>query len=99
MQQTDITQDHVQGFRSIHRSQPPSTFSVPLNSLEVVHIGCYTDPDTNNDFIFWEDILQAFNEALSVRNRTKVLPFVRGKDYRVYVCALFFEFFSHGMAV
>ncbi|KAF9290288.1 hypothetical protein BGZ88_007388 [Linnemannia elongata] len=83
MLQADLTQEHVQGFRPIHKSQPPSATSVPLNSPEVVHIGYYTDPDTNKDFIFWEDIQQAFDEALSVRNTTKVLPFVRGNDYRV----------------
>ncbi|KAK3817127.1 MAG: hypothetical protein JOS17DRAFT_820503 [Linnemannia elongata] len=82
MQQADTTQEHVQGFRSVHRSQPPSTTSVPLDSPEVVHIECYTDPDTNKDYILWEDIQQAFYDALSVRNRTKVLPFAKGKDLR-----------------
>lgn len=84
MQQADTTQEHVQGFRSVHRSQPPSTTSVPLDSPEVVHIECYTDPDTNKDYILWEDIQQAFYDALSVRNRTKVLPFAKGKDLRAY---------------
>ncbi|KAG9062202.1 hypothetical protein KI688_006534 [Linnemannia hyalina] len=78
----DAVQGHVQGFRSVHESQPPSTTTVPLNSPKVVHIDCYTDPDTNRDFILWEDIQQAFSEALSVRNRTKVLPFAKGKDLR-----------------
>ncbi|KAG0080600.1 hypothetical protein BGZ90_011867, partial [Linnemannia elongata] len=82
MLQADITQEHVQGFRSVHKSQPPSTISVPLNSPEVVHIDCYTDPDTNKDFVLWEDIQQAFNEALYVRNRAKMLPFAKGKDLR-----------------
>ncbi|KAK3817115.1 MAG: hypothetical protein JOS17DRAFT_820495 [Linnemannia elongata] len=82
MLQVDITQEHVQGFRSVHKSQPPSTISVPLNSPEVIHIDCYTDPDTNKDYILWEDIQQAFNEAMSVRNRTKMVPFAKGKDLR-----------------
>ncbi|KAF9271596.1 hypothetical protein BGZ88_005885, partial [Linnemannia elongata] len=82
MLQADITQEHVQGFRSVHKSQPPSTISVPLNSPEVVHIDCYTDPDTNKDFVLWEDIQQAFNEALYVRSRAKMLPFAKGKDLR-----------------
>ncbi|KAK3817129.1 MAG: hypothetical protein JOS17DRAFT_396037 [Linnemannia elongata] len=82
MQQADITQEHVLGFRSVHKRQSPSTTSVPLVSPEVVHIDCYTDPDTNNDFVFWEDIQQAFNEALSVRNRTKMLLFLREVDYK-----------------
>lgn len=88
MLQADITQEHVQGFRSVHKSQPPSTISVTLNSPEVVHIDCYTDPDTNKDFVIWEDIQQAFNEALYIRNRAKMLPFAKGKDLRAYVCCL-----------
>ncbi|KAF9541646.1 hypothetical protein EC957_002887 [Mortierella hygrophila] len=78
----EAAQEHVQGFRSVHKSQPPSTTTVPFNSPKVVHIDCYTDPDTNRDFILWEDIQQAFSEALSVRNRTKVLPFAKGEGLR-----------------
>ncbi|KAF9112730.1 hypothetical protein BGX30_007211, partial [Mortierella sp. GBA39] len=82
MRPQEAVQEHVQGFRSVHESHPPSTTTVPLNSPKVVHIDCYTDPDTNRDFILWEDIQQAFSKALSVRNRTKVLPFAKGKDLR-----------------
>ncbi|OAQ23601.1 HCP-like protein [Linnemannia elongata AG-77] len=70
----DTLQEHVQGFRSIHKSQPPSATSVPLNSPEVVHIGYYTDPDTNKDFIFWEDIQQAFDEAFLEPRRIAAIP-------------------------
>ncbi|KAF9541647.1 hypothetical protein EC957_002888 [Mortierella hygrophila] len=83
MTQKDTAQEHVQGFRSVQKSEPHSTTSVPLDSPNITHIDCYTDPDTNKDFILWEDIQQAFDEALFVRNKTRMLPFVRGKDYRV----------------
>ncbi|KAF9131317.1 hypothetical protein BGX30_013140 [Mortierella sp. GBA39] len=82
MTQKDTTQEHVQGFRSVQKSEH-STTSVPLDSPNITHIDCYTDPDTNKDFILWEDIQQAFDEALFVRNKTKMVPFVRGKDHRV----------------
>ncbi|KAF9541638.1 hypothetical protein EC957_002879 [Mortierella hygrophila] len=83
MTQKDTTQEHVQGFRSVQKSEPHSTTSVPLDSPNITHIDCYTDPETNKDFILWEDIQQAFDEALFVRNKTKMLPFVRGNDHRV----------------
>ncbi|KAK3817144.1 MAG: hypothetical protein JOS17DRAFT_758409, partial [Linnemannia elongata] len=82
MAQIGTTRGHVQGFRSVHKSLSPSTTSIPIDSPEVVHIDCYTDPDTLEDFILWEEIQQAFDGALSVRHNTKVLPFVKGKDYR-----------------
>ncbi|KAG9062195.1 hypothetical protein KI688_006527 [Linnemannia hyalina] len=83
MAQKDSTQEHVQGFRSVQKSEPHSTTSVPLDSPNITHIDCYTDPDTNKDFILWEDIQQAFDEALFARNKTRMLPFVRGKDHRI----------------
>lgn len=83
MTHTSITQGHVQGFRSVRKSEPHSVTSLPLDSPNITHIDCYTDPDTNKDFILWEEIQQVFDEALFVRNQTKMLPFVRGKDYRV----------------
>ncbi|KAF9147283.1 hypothetical protein BG015_011100 [Linnemannia schmuckeri] len=76
------TQEHVQGFRSVHKSEPPSTTSAPLDSANIIHIVCHTDPDTNKDFILWEDIQQAFDDALFVRDKTKMISYVKGKDYK-----------------
>lgn len=72
--------EQVQGFRSVNKGEPYPTISEPLDSPNITHINCYTDPDTNKDVIFWEDIHQAFDEALFVRSNTNLLPFVRGKD-------------------
>ncbi|KAK3817142.1 MAG: hypothetical protein JOS17DRAFT_778530 [Linnemannia elongata] len=83
MTQIGTIQDHVQGFRSVYKSELHPTTSVPLDSPNITHIDCSTDQDTNKDVIFWEDIQQAFDKALFVRNKTKMLPFVRGKDYRI----------------
>ncbi|KAG0274208.1 hypothetical protein BGZ95_010010, partial [Linnemannia exigua] len=82
MIQADITQEHVQAFRSVHKCQKPSTTSAPLDSDDITLIDCHTDPETHKDFILWEDIQQAFDEALLVRHKTKMLPFVKGPDYR-----------------
>ncbi|KAG0065731.1 hypothetical protein BGZ89_007988 [Linnemannia elongata] len=77
-----MTQEHLQGFRSVHKSELPSSTSVPFDSPKITHIGCYTDPDISMDFILWEDIQRVFDKALFVRNKTKIMSFVIGKDYR-----------------
>ncbi|KAG0373375.1 hypothetical protein BGX24_011773 [Mortierella sp. AD032] len=73
---------HVQAFRSVHKTQKPSTTSAPLDSDDVTLIDCHSDPYTNKDFILWEDIQQVFDEALFVRDKTKMVAFLKGPDYR-----------------
>ncbi|KAG0278942.1 hypothetical protein BGZ95_002717 [Linnemannia exigua] len=75
------TEDHVQGFRAVHKSYRPSTVTY-VDPDDIIHIECYTDPDTNKDFILWDEIQQAFEEAQFVRNKTKMLPYLKGSDYR-----------------
>ncbi|KAG0373376.1 hypothetical protein BGX24_011774 [Mortierella sp. AD032] len=82
MLQADSTPEHVQAFRAVRKSQKPSTTSAPLDSDDVTLIDCHTDPDTNKDFILWEDIQQVFDEALYIRNKTKLVAFLKGSDYQ-----------------
>ncbi|KAF9900246.1 hypothetical protein EC991_007699 [Linnemannia zychae] len=82
MSQPDITLDHVQAFRSVHKSLPPSTISAPLDSIDITHIDCHADPASEREFILWEDIQQAFDGALLVRYKTKMISFLKGPDYR-----------------
>ncbi|KAG0372069.1 hypothetical protein BGX24_000785 [Mortierella sp. AD032] len=88
MIQADITQEHAQAFRSVHKSQKPSTTSAPLDSDDITLIDCHADPETHRAFILWEDIQQAFDEALLVRHKTKMLPFIKGPDYRPIAAVL-----------
>ncbi|KAF9900245.1 hypothetical protein EC991_007698 [Linnemannia zychae] len=82
MSQPNTTLDHVQAFRSVHKSLPASTISAPLDSVDIILIDCHTDPDTKKDFILWGDIQEAFHKALSVRDKTKVISDLKGPDYR-----------------
>ncbi|KAF9900244.1 hypothetical protein EC991_007697 [Linnemannia zychae] len=83
MQQPDTTSDNVQAFRSVHKSQKLSTIAV-VDPDDIIYIDCHTDPDNSQKcFILWEDIQQAFESALFVRDsKAKMLPFVKGMDYR-----------------
>ncbi|KAF9134814.1 hypothetical protein BGW39_005724 [Mortierella sp. 14UC] len=49
---------------------------------DAIHIDYNTGLDTQEDFILWGDIQQVFEEALFIRQRTKMVPFVKGSDYR-----------------
>lgn len=40
---------------------------------------------TNKDVVLWDDILQAFEDALHVRHQAMIVPFVKGSDLRTYV--------------
>ncbi|KAK3838866.1 MAG: hypothetical protein J3R72DRAFT_525570 [Linnemannia gamsii] len=69
MIQLATTVEHVQGFRAIHKSYMPSTVTY-VDLDDIIHIDCYTDPDTT------------FEEAQFVRNETKMLPYLKGPNYR-----------------
>ncbi|KAF9921931.1 hypothetical protein FBU30_008008 [Linnemannia zychae] len=81
MIQSDDADEHVQGFRAVHRSWKSSALPA-VDPDDVVHIDCITDPDSKNDCVLWDDIQQAFNGAIFVRNKTKMLPFMKGQDLR-----------------
>ncbi|KAF9134813.1 hypothetical protein BGW39_005723 [Mortierella sp. 14UC] len=74
-------EEHVQGFRAVHKSFKPSTVTF-VDPDDIIHIDCYTDPNTHKDFILWDDIQQAFEEAQFVRHKTRMLPYLKGPDYR-----------------
>ncbi|KAK5820679.1 hypothetical protein F5H01DRAFT_411899, partial [Linnemannia elongata] len=75
-------QEKVQAIRSVDKSISPN--SVPLATPEeIYHVETLVDPDTNKDVVLWDDILQAFENAVQVRHKTKVVPFLKGKDLRI----------------
>lgn len=75
-------QEKVQAIRSVDKSISPN--SVPLATPEeIYHVETLVDPDTNKDVVLWDDILQAFENAVQVRHKTKVVPFLKGKDLRM----------------
>ncbi|KAG0274207.1 hypothetical protein BGZ95_010009 [Linnemannia exigua] len=81
--QFDDSQERLQGFRSAHKSQRPSTATTALELVGAIFIACQVgDYDSQLHFIFWEDIRQAFENALNVRVGTKMVLFLRGQDYR-----------------
>lgn len=78
-----MTQKHpnVQAIRAVSRTSRPST----PNPDDIIYIQVYTDPETKNQFVLWDDIRQVFDDALHVRHHAKALPFLKGADYNPYV--------------
>lgn len=70
----------VQPIRSVARTHPPTTSTTPTDPDHVFYIECHKDPVTNKDVVLWDDILQAFEDALHVRHQARVVPFVKGSD-------------------
>ncbi|KAF9901211.1 hypothetical protein EC991_006410 [Linnemannia zychae] len=79
----DTTPVHSQAFRSVHKSLPPSLTSAPLNSINVIYIDSHTDPETHENFTLWEDVEHAYDGAQCVRDKARVLTFMRGPDFRL----------------
>ncbi|KAG9061804.1 hypothetical protein KI688_006955 [Linnemannia hyalina] len=78
----DYPQENIRALRSVDKSIHPN--SIPLASPEeIYHVETQVDPDTQKDVVLWDDILQAFENAVQVRHKIKVVPFLKGKDLRI----------------
>lgn len=75
------TFSNLQAMRSVTRDSRPST----PNPGEIVYVEVYTDSETRDQFVLWDDIRQVFDDALHVRHQAKALPFLKGTDYNPYV--------------
>ncbi|KAH7036095.1 hypothetical protein BKA57DRAFT_475520, partial [Linnemannia elongata] len=80
MLQQDPPLEKVQAVRSVTKSNVST--ATPYTPAEVVHIDCHTDPITLEDVVLWGDILQAFDDALHIRHKSRVVPFLKGPDLK-----------------
>ncbi|KAF9294109.1 hypothetical protein BGZ88_004429 [Linnemannia elongata] len=77
-------QELVQALRSVDKNlQPSSIPPVNPNNLDyILYVDVHTEPETGKKVVLWEDILQAFGDAVQVRNKAKVASFLKGSDFR-----------------
>lgn len=80
-------EEQLQAVRSVNQSQPLSSLD-PSNPDDVIYLEYHLHPDTHKPFLLWDDVLQAFEDALHIRHKAKVLPFLKGEDYRMQVYTL-----------
>ncbi|OAQ31470.1 hypothetical protein K457DRAFT_17177 [Linnemannia elongata AG-77] len=86
-EQQDTQPRHLQPLRPAYTHNttsppPPYTDNSPTNP-DVVQVTIYQDPATGKEIVFWEDVLVAFKGALSIRQGARVLPFLRGSDFKI----------------
>lgn len=76
------TLPNLQALRSVNKNNRPLT---PTDPDDIIYVDRHQDPETKKDFVLWEDILVAFHDAVHVRHHARVVPFLKGADYRTYV--------------
>lgn len=69
-----------QAIRSVAKNSR-TVASATLDFADVYHVDIQTVPETNHQFVLWEDIQLAFEDALHVRHQTRIVPFVEGGDF------------------
>ncbi|KAF9105339.1 hypothetical protein BGX29_000203 [Mortierella sp. GBA35] len=81
---TDMEEDvpNVQALRSITKSSLNSSSNPKPATTAIAEVDIHTDPLTLKGFVLWEDILLAFEDALHVRHKARVVPFLKGSDLR-----------------
>lgn len=82
MTQGDDSQEQVQAMRSVDINLAPSAVP-PATPDEIFHVDTQLDPETQKEVVLWDDILQAFRNVVQVRNKMRVVPFLKGKDLRM----------------
>jgi hypothetical protein len=84
MLQGHISRDKAQALRSVTKGIPHSAVP-PVTPDDILHVDTIVDPETRKDVVMWEDILQAFDNAVQVRHKTRVVPFLKGSNLRMLV--------------
>lgn len=84
MTKEDDPQEPVQALRSVIKNFPPSAIPPP-NHDDIFHVDTIVYPKTQKRVVLWDDILQAFEDAVLVRHKSRVIPFLKGDDLRMYV--------------
>lgn len=84
LQGEDTPQELVQALRSVGKSLPLNSIT-PATRDEIFHVEIQVDPKTQKEVVLWEDIVQAFENAVQVRHKSKVIPFLKGPNFITYV--------------
>lgn len=79
MEQDDETEELVQAFRPVHKDH-----LFPTTPAAVAHVAIHTDPSNGRKIILWDDILHGFKDAAHARHGIKIIPFIKGPDFKKY---------------
>ncbi|KAF9294111.1 hypothetical protein BGZ88_004431 [Linnemannia elongata] len=72
-----VAPSNSQGIRPINIG---NLTPAPPTTAEIVYVDIYTDPKTKQECILWEDVQLAFYNALHVRHKARIVPFVKDSN-------------------
>lgn len=78
------TQERVQAIRPFYNTSPAQNAPITATDHDVVHVTIHLDNE-GRGIVIWEDVQFALKGAVNIRHGTKILPFLRGSDFRGYV--------------
>lgn len=55
------------------------------SEADILYIACHPDPSLGKDIILWDDIIAAFKDPLHIHDGAKILPFIKGADFKKQV--------------
>ncbi|KAG0371760.1 hypothetical protein BGX24_001233 [Mortierella sp. AD032] len=78
------SEEYTQAVRVCEQGQTTSNNdNNNIPSTEVFHIACHSDSTSSGKvIILWDDILAAFSNVVHVRSGTRILPFLKGSDFK-----------------
>ncbi|KAG0272414.1 hypothetical protein BGZ96_005325, partial [Linnemannia gamsii] len=76
------TNERTQPVRRVYENEELSSNTAIASLSKVYYLECHFDDISGKDIILWEDILGAFKDVLQVRAGAKILPFLKGRDFK-----------------
>ncbi|KAF9095945.1 hypothetical protein BGX23_012303 [Mortierella sp. AD031] len=80
VQQDSLSDEHVQSVRRVYENDDST--DEKSSSSSVYHLTSHPDPSVEKDILLWDDVLAAFKDVVHVRSGTKILPFLKGPDFK-----------------
>lgn len=77
-------QELAQAIRAVDKHLPLSSIP-PAHPDEIFYVERQVDPETKKEVVLWDDILQAFENAVQVRFKANIVHFLKGKNLSMYV--------------
>ncbi|KAG0375203.1 hypothetical protein BGX24_009421 [Mortierella sp. AD032] len=75
-----MEQESVQAVRLISKYGQPTLIST--SQTNILYVACHPDPSLGKDTILWDDVVSAFKEPLHTRNGARILPSLKGPDFK-----------------
>ncbi|KAF9929055.1 hypothetical protein FBU30_001898 [Linnemannia zychae] len=78
-------QENGQALRAVIKGTHPAPITSDIATTEddIVYVDSRYDPATQQEVVLWDDVVLAFNDVLHVRHKARIVPFLKGSDFRI----------------